>query len=38
MFNVNSQASVSCKKDALLGVDTQDTKFEMKMLLQWKKC
>lgn len=38
LFNVNSQASVTCTKDAQLGVDTQDTRFEMKLLLQWKKC
>ncbi|KAH7130518.1 hypothetical protein B0J11DRAFT_253963 [Dendryphion nanum] len=38
LFNVNSQAIITCTKDAFLGVDTQDTKFEMKLHLQWKKC
>jgi len=38
LFNVNTAASIDCKQDALLTVDTQDTKFELKLLLQWKKC
>jgi hypothetical protein len=38
LFNVNSQAVLTCDKKALLGVDTLDTKFEMKLRLQWKKC
>lgn len=38
LFNVNSQAVINCKEDAFIGVDTQDTKFEMKLHLQWKKC
>lgn len=38
LFNVNSQAIVNCSKDAFLGVDTQDTKFEMLLHLEWKKC
>jgi hypothetical protein len=38
LFNVNSQAVLTCDKKALLGVDTQDTKFELKLHLQWKKC
>lgn len=38
LFNVNSEAKIDCKDAAYLGVDTQDTRFEMKLLLQWKKC
>jgi len=41
LFNINSQASVFCTDDAkagLLTVDTQDTKFTVALLLQWKKC
>ncbi|KAF1849007.1 uncharacterized protein K460DRAFT_268677, partial [Cucurbitaria berberidis CBS 394.84] len=38
LFNVNSDARVNCKDAGVLGVDTQDTKFEMQLLLQWKKC
>lgn len=38
LFNVNSQAILNCNQDAILGVDTQDTKFEMKLHLQWQKC
>jgi len=38
IFNVNSQATVDCNKDAILSVDTQDTKFHMKLRIQWKKC
>lgn len=38
LFNVNSQAIITCKQDALLGVDTQDTKFTMLLHLSWKKC
>ncbi|KAF2264981.1 hypothetical protein CC78DRAFT_216473 [Lojkania enalia] len=38
LFNINSQAIVTCTKDALLGVDTQDTRFEMKLHLEWQKC
>ena len=38
LFNVNSDARIDCKDAAVLGVDTQDTKFEMKLLLQWKRC
>jgi len=38
LFNINSDARVTCKEAAVLGVDTTDTKFELKLLLQWKKC
>ncbi|KAF2871626.1 hypothetical protein BDV95DRAFT_594706 [Massariosphaeria phaeospora] len=38
LFNVNSQAIITCKEDAILGVDSQDTKFEMLLHLQWKPC
>ena len=38
LFNVNSQAIINCKQDAILGVDTQDTKFVMELHLQWKQC
>ncbi|ORY03030.1 hypothetical protein BCR34DRAFT_492672 [Clohesyomyces aquaticus] len=38
LFNVNSQVVVTCKTDAYVGVDTQDTKFTMKLHLQWKRC
>ena len=38
LFNVNSEAKIDCKDPAYLGVDTQDTKFVMRLLLQWKKC
>ncbi|CAG5174594.1 uncharacterized protein ALTATR162_LOCUS7819 [Alternaria atra] len=38
LFNVNSQAVLTCDKKAMFSVDTQDTKFEMKLHLQWKKC
>jgi len=38
LFNVNSDARVDCKENAVLGVDTQDTKFQLKLHLQWKKC
>jgi hypothetical protein len=40
LFNINSFAQVECnpKKEAYLGVDTQDTKFNMKLHIQWKKC
>jgi len=40
LFNVNTDVSVDCKDSdgATIGVDTQDTKFELKLLLQWKRC
>jgi len=38
LFNIDSQAVVTCNKDAYLGVDTLDTKFVMKFHLSWKKC
>lgn len=38
LFNVNSQAILTCNKDSFLGVDTQDTKFELKLHLEWEKC
>ncbi|KAF2006025.1 hypothetical protein P154DRAFT_570757 [Amniculicola lignicola CBS 123094] len=39
LFNVNSQAIVTCSgQDSILGVDSQDTKFQMLLHLSWKKC
>ncbi|KAF2799797.1 hypothetical protein K505DRAFT_230212 [Melanomma pulvis-pyrius CBS 109.77] len=38
LFNVNTQAVVTCTQNAILGVDSQDTKFEMKLHLEWEKC
>jgi hypothetical protein len=38
LFNINSVAQLECKKDAYLQLDTQDTKFNMKFHIQWKKC
>jgi hypothetical protein len=40
LFNINSVVQLQCKKDqdAYLELDTQDTKFNMKFHIQWKKC
>jgi hypothetical protein len=41
LFNANSQVVVGCTKDgdsALATVDVQDTKFEIKYHVQWKRC
>lgn len=38
LFNTNLAANIKCDKDAILGVDTTDTRFEMKWHLQWKRC
>ncbi|PVI03212.1 hypothetical protein DM02DRAFT_652828 [Periconia macrospinosa] len=38
LFNINSDAAVDCKENAILGVDTLDTNFIMKFHLSWKKC
>lgn len=41
LFNANSQVVVGCKEkgdNAVATVDVQDTKFEIKYFVQWKKC
>jgi hypothetical protein len=37
-FNINTEGKIDCKDEATLSVDTQDTSFNMKFHLQWKRC
>jgi hypothetical protein len=37
-FNVNTYAKIDCNKKATLFVDRQDTSFDLKFYLKWRRC